>query len=120
MLIPKFYKSILSNGGATVSFTTKELNPDTGIFSSLKGLDQTIPLAEFTPDKATKLIQAYIKKNQNLLKTKGYFLGAWVYNEEVYLDISRKFDSEPEALEFARANEQKAIYNAETKQVTLI
>lgn len=101
-------KKIISEGGATLNKHGEDFITSEGFMVSLFG-------AEFkTTDEETakNKIEEYIEK----IKTEeGLFVGVWLDEGEVYVDLSIYIIDYNEALEVARNNKQKAIFNLKDK-----
>lgn len=118
-----FVNSIVQNGGASYNLITGEFNPDNGFMVSAKG-------KEFKREYngSFKSIQydvaSYIKENAHIIMAgvcdTNTFIGAWVDNGELYLDISSKVDNEADAHKLAVQNEQKAYFDNKNKQSIFI
>lgn len=112
-----FNKSILENGGASYSLLTGEFNPNHGYMVSIKGHETKVNASgkkSFQYD-----IAQYIKSKADILIsgiTDDKFIGAWIDNDYLYLDVSILVDSETEALQIAKENNQLAYFNNETKE----
>lgn len=99
---------ILERGGITRGITGAI--PFYGYAYSLAGTEQRIPVEDFGPYD----LAGYVQANYATLASPGAYLGAWIHDGDVVLDVSRVETDETYALILARANEQDAIYNLET------
>lgn len=101
-------KKIILEGGATLNKYGKDFVSSNGFMVSVFG-------AEFkTTDEGTakNKIEEYLKKIQT---QEGLFVGVWVDEGEVYVDLSIHIIDYNEALEVARNNKQKAIFDLKNK-----
>ena len=101
-------KKIIVEGGATLNKYGKDFVSSEGFMVSVFG-------AEFkTTDEGTakNKIEEYIEKIQT---EEGLFVGVWVDEGEVYVDLSIHIINYNEALEVARNNKQKAIFDLKNK-----
>lgn len=101
-------KKIIFEGGATLNKYGEDFVSDKGFMVSVFG-------AEFkTTDEGTakSKIEEYIEKIQT---QEGLFVGVWVDEGEVYVDLSIHILDYNEALEVARNNKQKAIFDLKNK-----
>lgn len=102
------FNKIKSEGGATLNKHGEDFIKNEGFMVSLFG-------AEFkTTDEETakNKIEEYIEKIQT---EEGLFVGVWLDEGEVYVDLSIYILDYNEALEVARNNKQKAIFNLKDK-----
>ncbi len=83
--------------------------PDTGYAVSLKGYELKIPLQAFRP----RYIEEYIVNHLAQFEIHELYLGAWVHEKLVYLDISRVVISPQHAMELGYENEQIAVFDIE-------
>lgn len=97
---------IRSSGGGTFDYNLDPVLRDNGYFVSVKGHEQVIPI-----DQLSEVLESYIGKVGEFMEEDELFLGAWVENDQVYLDISRWFENKEEAIDFGRANDQRAIWD---------
>lgn len=101
-------KKIILEGGATLNKYGEDFVSNNGFMVSVFG-------AEFkTTDEGTakSKIEEYLEKIQT---EEGLFVGVWVDEGEVYIDLSIHIMDYNEALEVARNNKQKAIFNLKDK-----
>lgn len=101
-------KKIISEGGATLNKHGEDFINNEGFMVSLFG-------AEFkTTDEETakNKIEEYLEKIQT---EEGLFVGVWLDEGEVYVDLSIHILDYNTALEVARNNKQKAIFNLKDK-----
>ncbi len=56
-------------------------------------------------------VNNFIVENLNLLKRDNYFIGTWIYEGKIYLDISINLSSKSEAIKAGKKNNQLAIYD---------
>lgn len=101
---------VKQNGGATFNLMTGEY-PSTG-FMVAKAENEFILDSECTVNS----LYAYMARYANDLQCEDAHLGIW-YNTEngkTYLDTSYRFENLEDALEFAKANNQLAIFDLAT------
>ena len=109
----KFIQLLKDNSGASYNMMTKEYNPNKGYFVSLPNLETKVSLQSLSVDD----IVTFINKHRSLLQDKTKFIGGWIDNEVVYLDISEQIFDKREALERGYKHSQLAIYNANEGKV---
>jgi len=118
----EFVTSIVENGGATFNLVTGT-SPTSGYVVSEAGFELRLKLFG---DDVTKqiLINAivfnFIRENGFELNNPENFLGGWIDNNELFLDISRVYDNEHDALRVAVENKQKAYYSIDNDKTTEI
>lgn len=106
MLNDKMIKTIIKNGGITLDCNYNNFNAGAGFMVSLYGHEVKIDVNNI------ETIKKEITKKMELIKTKkGCFVGLWVENDLLYVDISKHIKDYNRALEVARNNQQKAIYD---------
>ena len=109
----KFIQLLKDNSGASYNMITKEYNPNKGFFVSLPNLETKVSLQSLSVDD----IVTFINKHRSLLQDKTKFIGGWIDNDTVYLDISEQIEDKREALERGYKYNQLAIYNANKGEV---
>jgi hypothetical protein len=115
-----FKNSIISNGGASYNLLNGEFNPTNGYMVSIKGHELSIT---YNTKGLQYNISQYIKSKADILisgLSEDKFLGAWLDNELLYLDISILVTTENEAIQLAKENNQLAYFNNSTKESIFI
>lgn len=110
----KLIKEIIKNGGATLTSTLENADLKNGYMVSEVGAEKTFTLDEV--EEIEKTLIEYAEK----ISTNQY-VGAWVDNNKLYIDISRHYKSQKQALKVGADNKQLAIYdvaNAESIYIT--
>lgn len=106
-------KEILKCGGATLTKELKALEKNDGYMVSLLGYEKT-----FTFDQLEEL-EKEILNYRNKLK-KNEFIGIWIDNDIIYLDISKHYIKKEKAKKAGIKNKQLAIYDLkENKSIYL-
>jgi hypothetical protein len=121
MEVSKFKKALLKNGGATISVKTGNINPKSGYFVSLADRGGKFPIEKFK-EMTFLILISYISENRYFLldESEDYFLGGWVYEDTVYLDVSVRIEDREEAIEIGLLNNQLAIYDANNQECILL
>jgi hypothetical protein len=110
-----FNKAIVSNGGASYNLMTGEFNPNHGYMVSIKGHEKThkagkesyqYEIADYVKSKAIILMAGIVDDSIDRI-----FLGGWIDNGLLYLDVSYLVDTEEEAIQMAKDNEQIAYHD---------
>jgi hypothetical protein len=101
----KFVSAVLSDGGATVS-THSELLPLSGFYVS----DTDGAIVALDAFGASD-VDAFVTRRASDLAAPGAYLGAWVSDGKVYLDVSRHFYSRDVALQVGASNDQLAVWD---------
>ena len=109
----KFIQLLKENSGVSYNMTTKEYNQNKGFFVSLPNLETKVSLQSLSVDD----IVIFINRYKTLLQDKTKFIGGWIDNNTVYLDISEQIFDKREALERGYKHNQLAIYNANESKV---
>jgi len=117
-----FKKSILNNGGGSYNLLNGQLNPTDGFMVSIA--DHETILKQNWMTGLQYHIASYIKEKAHILcgglTNQRYFIGAWVENDELYLDISIKVTTKEEAERIAKDNNQLAYYDNGKKTIILL
>lgn len=97
----------IKQGGATLDKYYKPLNQKTGYMVSLANHETT-----FTINTDINIIINKVQEYQKLIKQKQHhFIGLWVDDNTIYLDISKHFQDKQNAVNFGIDNDQLAIYD---------
>lgn len=111
--LKEFVASTIENGGATMNVATGDV-PTSGYVVSIESSTKTFPLfgnevvKEILISGAVKL---YLEENIVEFVYAENFLGSWIDNGLLYLDISNVYDNEHDALRVAVSNNQLAYYD---------
>jgi hypothetical protein len=106
-----FKNSIINNGGATYNLMTNEFNPDHGYIVSIKGYEDR---SKFNEVSLQHKIVEYVKKNADVFidaENHELFLGGWIDNGDLFLDVSTLIEDKDKAIRVAIVNDQKAYYD---------
>lgn len=102
----KDIKKIIENKGETLNKELKKADLKRGFMVSLEGTETQTQGDDYQAiNQAIKEKQAIIKDNNNM------YIGLWLDNNIMYIDISININDKVEALEFAKYNKQLAIYD---------
>lgn len=99
-------KRIIKNEGATLDYNYNNFESDRGYMVSLKG--QEVKVDKNDIENIKKEIE---KKREFIKDKKGLYVGLWLDGDIMYIDVSIHIINYLRALEVARKNEQKAIYD---------
>ena len=97
---------IIENKGATLDYNYNNFNSENGFMVSLKG--QEVKVNKNDIENIKKEIE---KKKDFIQDKKGLYVGLWLEDDILYIDVSIHIINYLRALEVARNNEQKAIYD---------
>ena len=109
----KFIQLLKNNSGVSYNIITNEYNPNKGYFVLLSFFFSKVSLQSLSVDD----IATFINKHRSLLQDKTKFIGGWIDNDTVYLDISEQIFDKREALERGYKHSQLAIYDANESKV---
>lgn len=102
----KDIKRIIENGGETLTKELKKASIKGGFMVSLEGTETQ------TKGDDYQAIKKAIEEKQEIIKNKSnLYIGLWLDNNIMYIDISINIIDKVEALEFAKYNKQLAIYD---------
>lgn len=95
-----------ANGGVTISLKGEVPTEGFSVATS-KATEHTVPQETFS--KADTL--SYIAKNFDALKQEGNYIGAWLDNGKIYLDVPTVFKDVKKAAQAAKAADQLGIFD---------
>ena len=99
---------IIENKGATLDKDYNNFNSSVGFMVSVKGQEVKVNKNDIQG------IKKEIENKREFIKDKkGLFIGLWLEDDILYIDVSVHIINYLRALEVARNNEQKAIYDLE-------
>ena len=97
---------IIENKGATLDKDYNDFKSDRGYMVSIKG--QEVKVNKNDIENIKKEIE---KKREFIKDKKGLFIGLWLEDDILYIDVSVHIVNYLRALEVGRKNEQKAIFD---------
>lgn len=106
MNLRKLTDQILSNGGASYSLTYGNVTKGYAV-SPHKNRETQIPLPQFN----NTALRNFVLENSDLLANEGHFLGAWIDNNIVYLDVSIAVTSKARAAKICKDSNQLAYFD---------
>ena len=107
-------EKIIKNGGATLTKELEEAQDTKRFVVSVYGKEQVFKL-----NQLEELEQAVLSYAKDLKK--GYYIGLWVNDNKVYLDVSTSFNRKNKAMKFGKNNKQIAIFDIkENKSINVI
>lgn len=105
-------KSIINqvklNGGATLKADYSNANLKSGYVASIFGYEKTYNMDALNMEQLSADMQAYSKyvsEHQNA------YIGLWIDNGMLYLDISKHIAKKQNAIEFGKRNNQLSVYD---------
>ena len=105
----ELYDEILKNGGLTLDKNFNKIDKKTGFMVSIEGFERK--LDRFTYEDVKAVVDEY----KSLLKGTLY-LGFWIDEGILYIDISKWFRDKSEALKFGKQNKQIAIFDLKNSE----
>lgn len=103
---------ILKNGGATLDSNLEPIQAQNGYMVSMQGHELVTTIEG--------LNDTLIERYTSLAKKLNGYVGMWLDDGKVYLDISQHHTNKNKALEIGKANKQLAIYDIGTgKEIRL-
>ena len=101
---------IIENKGATLDYNLNDFKSDRGYIVSLKG--QEVKLNKNDIQGIKKEVE---EKREFIKDKKGLYVGLWLDNDIMYVDVSIHIINYLRALEVAKNNKKKAIYDLKIK-----
>ena len=101
---------IIKNKGATLDRNLNDFKRNKGYIVSLEGQEKKIIKSNI--EEIKKEIE---EKRKFIENRKGLYIGLWLENDYIYIDISIYIEDKTEALEIAKKNKQLAIYDLKIK-----
>lgn len=104
---------IIKNGGASLDASYNIIDIKKGYSVSILGYEKTFTINNLDYDAVIKNLKEYKKIIEN---KKDYYIGFWLDNDILYLDISKTISNYKSAVKFGVNNKQKAIFNNKNKK----
>ena len=99
-------KKIIEEKGATLTKELKQAELKEGYMVSLEGAESQVKGEDYQA-----IIKAIEEKQEIIKDNKGLFIGLWLDEGIMFIDVSINIEDRAEALEFAKRNKQLAIYD---------
>lgn len=117
------WKSIKETGGASYNMSTGTINPTIGWMVSTEGNERIVPIPETWIEFSNAVNQYFRQLSSNgklhldvLMENESLFLGFWIHEGKLYIDISEWYDMFTDAIEVADKNNQIAIWDCMNKK----
>ena len=107
MILQTIYAKTMTEKGASYNVVTNQFGTNKGFMVSLPNRELRVPIGLFNP----QIIQNFINSNIELLSNKDNFLGTWIANDYVYLDVSKCYKDIDTAIRIGMLSDQLAIYD---------
>ena len=104
----RLINEILKNGGATLNTELENANLKNGYMVSMAGYETVISLEDL---KDYKQVEKILIKYKKLARKKGAFIGAWINENKLYLDLSKNYKRLGNAMKIGKKNNQLAIFD---------
>lgn len=105
----KLIEKILENGGATLDAKLENADLNSGYMVSEVGAEKVFRLDDVEGIEST--LKEYAKRISS-----NEYVGAWVDDSKLYIDISKHYKSQKQALKVGADNKQLAIYDIANAQ----
>ena len=105
----KLYEKMIKNGGLTINRHMEELTYNRGYMVSVYGYEKK--LDDFSFEEVEKVVSEY----QQIVKG-ALYIGFWIDNGVLYIDISKYIYNKSQALKFGKQNKQIAIFDIENQE----
>ena len=107
--IKTIIEEIKENGGGTYNKELKSISAKNGYMVSLQGFERKC--------KTEQEIEKAITENMEIIRgLDGAYLGAWIDEGIVYIDISVLVDNKEDAMQLGKLNNQLAIYDIQNNE----
>ena len=106
MDIKTIKNELLKNGGLTLSADYTQAKEKSGFYCSVIGYEKIIDIKE---------IESNLKEYKNKL-LKNEYIGLWINNNNIYIDITKHYKDKKRAIESGIKNKQYAIYDIKHKK----
>lgn len=100
---------IIKNGGATLDKNFNSIKEKKGFMVSIIGMERTYKKENI------KELKEHIKEYQKILKVNEY-IGLWIENDLIYLDISKHYKDKKQAQKVGIKNKQLAIFDLKNNE----
>jgi len=120
--IKEALQELHKTGGFTYSFITGELNPKKG-FSLAVSKDTEKIIDNILRYKKTVVdndVKKYAHSNIEELMKPNRFLGGWVDNNKLYLDVSEVVETRDEVVRLCKEREQLAYWDNEAGKAVFV
>jgi hypothetical protein len=111
----EFISETQADGGCTFSLFGG-YSPETGYVCSILKEQHTMPAKHFS----AYAVAQFIKQHAEKFAQPEYFLGSWINDGQIYLDVCFVTDNLYECLETAKVNGQLAIFDLDNmREITV-
>ena len=103
------FKQTIENQGCSMNLDG--LSPVKGYMVGISGHEKKVNISDFNAGH----IDSFIRANLSLLHSRYYFIGTWIDNDMVYIDLSMNVESKQAALICGKESGQICIWDVEKK-----
>jgi hypothetical protein len=103
------HKQTIENQGCSMNLDGHK--PVKGYMVGSRGNEHKVNILDFNAGH----IDSFIRSNLDKLHNRNYFVGTWIDNDIVYIDISLNMPNKNNALIWGKANGQICIWDVEKK-----
>ena len=107
----EIFDSIIANAGGTFSFTGEPVSFPDGYAVSLAGFETITPLEGLSATNFVNLANDLVRKVDGLADPSTHFIGAWIEDGNLYIDLSVRVEDKERALVKAANADQLAIWD---------
>ncbi len=104
------YRKTVQNQGCSINLDGRE--PESGFMVSYQNTEKRVKLFDFS----AMHIESFIRANLGSLHQRGNFIGTWIDNDIVFIDISFNVPDRQLAITLARKFGQIAIFDVNEKK----
>lgn len=111
MNIEAMLEQTIENGGGSFNLNGTAVKFSRGYAVSLEGLEKKVNLhSEFFPDVCV-IVERYMQANADAIAKPRHFLGLWIEDGTLYMDVSELVINETMARNIARERKQLAYFD---------
>ena len=107
----EIFDTIIANAGGTFSFTGEPVSFPDGYAVSLTGFETITPLEGLSATNFVNLANDLVRKVDGLADPSTHFIGAWIEDGNLYIDLSVIIQDKDAALVKAKNADQLAIWD---------
>lgn len=107
----EIFEIILANAGGTFSFSGEPVSFPDGYAVSVAGFETVTQLEGMSARNFVNLANDLVKKVDGLADPSTHFIGAWIEDGNLYIDLSVRVEDKDSALVKAKNADQLAIWD---------
>lgn len=113
----RLIKNIIENKGATLTSELQNANLNKGYMVSIPNYERVVSLDSLS---SVEEIESTLNEYKTIAKKNNAFIGCWVYENNLYINLSKNYKRLKNAIRIGKQNAQLGIYDLSINDTILL